>query len=97
MGKIILYGGTFDPVTSEHINVIKNLTLLNGVEKVIVIPNFQPPHKAQTTTSAFFRKEMLEIGLKNISNVEISDFEINGKKAVYSYITVEHLKNFIPT
>ncbi len=96
MGKIILYGGTFDPVTSEHINVIKNLTLLNGVEKVVVIPNFQPPHKAQTTTSAFYRKEMLEISLKNISNVEISYFEISDKKAVYSYITVEHFKNLYP-
>lgn len=96
MEKVILYGGTFDPVTSEHINIIKQLALIEGVKKVIVVPDYQPPHKLNTSTPAFYRKEMLEIALKGVERVEISDFEINQKKAVYSFVTVEHYKKLYP-
>lgn len=96
MKKVIIYGGTFDPVTSEHINIIKQLSLIENVKKVIVVPDYQPPHKLNTSTPAFFRKEMLEIALKGVLNVEISDYEINQQKAVYSFVTVEHYKKLYP-
>lgn len=96
MEKVIIYGGTFDPVTSEHINIIKELAKIDGVKKVIVVPNYQPPHKLNASTPAFYRKEALAIAVSGVDNVEISDFEINQKKAVYSFVTVEHFKSLYP-
>ena len=43
--KIAIFGGTFDPVHVEHINIVKAAKTQLGADKVIVLPAFVPPHK----------------------------------------------------
>lgn len=96
MGKIALYGGTFDPVTNEHVNIINNLIKEEDIDKVIVMPTFQPPHKESTTTSAYHRVEMLKLALGNLEKVEISTYEIEQSRAVYTYETCTYLNGKFP-
>jgi len=90
MEKIAIFGGTFDPVHKEHIEmataVIKELNL----DKLIVMPTFSPPHKTHSeSASATDRYNMLCLAFDGLP-VEISDYEIvNGGKS-YTYKTVEH-------
>ncbi len=89
MEKVVLFGGTFDPVTSEHINIVKAL-LGEGFTKVIVIPTFTPPHKTASKTKAEDRLKMLNLAFGDFCGVEISRYELDLKRVVYSYETVEH-------
>ncbi len=89
MEKVVLFGGTFDPVTSEHINIV-NALLSESFTKVIVIPTYNPPHKSASKTDAKDRLNMLKLAFDGVDGVEISDYELNLKRVVYSYETVEH-------
>lgn len=89
MEKIVLFGGTFDPVTVEHIAVVRSL-LSEGFTKVIIVPTYAPPHKNRSTTKVSDRLNMLKLCFNNFDGVEISDYEINQKRVVYSYETVQY-------
>lgn len=92
MKKIVLFGGSFDPVTIEHINLIKVLSKIADVEKVLVIPTYLPPHKKASGTFYQHKVDMLNLALKDILNVEVSLFEIEQKRVVYSWETIKHFK-----
>lgn len=45
MQKIAVYGGAFDPPHIEHIRIIKAVFEELGVEKVVLLPSYNSPHK----------------------------------------------------
>ena len=92
----MVYGGTFDPVTKEHINIVKHLASEKGVNKVIVVPTFIPPHKPFNGAPAHHRLNMLKLALGGIKNVEISTWEIMQNRACYTYETLERIKADYP-
>lgn len=92
MEKIVIFGGTFDPVTIEHIAVVRSL-LSEGFTKVIIVPTYAPPHKNRSTTKVSDRLNMLKLCFDNLDGVEISDYEINQKRVVYSYETVQYFSS----
>jgi len=96
MEKIVLFGGTFDPITIEHYNIIKALSNLEEVKKVIVVPSYMPPHKKATSTFYQHKIDMLNLALEGLKKVEVSLFEIEKKRVVYSWETVEHFKGIYP-
>lgn len=86
--KIAIFGGSFDPIHNSHLELIKNLR--KRFNKVIVVPGFQTPFKADAkTASASDRLSMLRIALKGISDVIISEYEINRETISYSIDTAK--------
>ena len=71
MQRVAIYPGSFDPVTNGHIDIIeRGLKLFDH----IIVAILHNPAK----TGLFRveeRKEMLEISLKNLSNVEVDTFD----------------------
>ncbi len=92
MEKIGIFGGTFNPVHIEHINVAKCALKELGLNKLIVMPTFMPPHKNDTPAPAEDRIKMLELAFMGEDKIEISDFEIKNQGKSYTYLTVEHFK-----
>ena len=43
--KIAVFGGSFDPVHKEHINLVKSAIVSLALDKLFVMPACQPPHK----------------------------------------------------
>lgn len=43
--RIGLYGGTFDPIHTGHLIVIENAINYMNLDKVIILPSSNPPHK----------------------------------------------------
>ena len=43
--KIGIYGGSFDPVHVGHVNAALTFKEELSLDKIIVIPAYQPPHK----------------------------------------------------
>ena len=91
--KIGIFGGTFNPVHDEHINICKNAIKELGLDKLIIVPTFLPPHKEVISVGEKDRVNMLKIAFADIENAVISDFEFQNKGTSYSFITLEHFKN----
>ena len=96
MSKIAIFGGTFNPVHNEHVTMVTNAILELGLDKVIVVPTFLPPHKNTIPAPASDRLNMLKLAFSEVQKVEISDFEVNKQGKSYSYQTVEHFKEKYP-
>lgn len=96
MKKIVIFGGTFDPVHLEHANAVKALITEFRADKVIIVPTFLPPHKNLVPSSGTDRLNMLKIAFRGEEKAEISDFEINGRGKSYTYITVERFREEYP-
>lgn len=84
----VILGGTFDPVTTAHTDLIRELSARFG--KVIVVPCKVSPFKTGTAAGATERLNMLELALGDIPNAEISTFELERAGTDYTYITVRH-------
>ncbi len=96
MGKIAIYGGTFNPVHNGHIEVVKQVKKQLGCDKIIVVPTHEPPHKTvRDLASNEHRLEMCRIAFES-ENVEVSDFEIANGGESYTYITLEHFRRIYP-
>jgi len=74
MERIVLYGGTFDPIHSAHIEIVKRLS--EKFDKVIVVPTTVRYYKKNKCMFAFdYRYETVKEALKKFKNVEVSDIE----------------------
>jgi nicotinate-nucleotide adenylyltransferase len=93
MKKIILFGGTFDPIHIGHLILAEYAKEFINAEKVIFIPSYKPPHKLNyTPTNWKHRYNMVKLAIKNCKQFEISDFEIKRKDVSYTYIAVDWFK-----
>lgn len=94
MGNTAIFGGTFNPIHSEHIKIIKHLSSLDFIDRILVIPTYIPPHKtAEYLAGEEDRLNMCRIAVEGIKKVCVSDFEIRRQSTSYTYYTVEALKN----
>lgn len=93
MGNTAIFGGTFNPIHSEHIKIINHLAGLDFIDRVLVIPTYIPPHKtAEYLAGEEDRLNMCRIAVEGIEKVRVSDFEIRRQSTSYTYYTVEALK-----
>ena len=93
MKKIGILGGTFDPVHIEHVSLAKSAIEELGLDKILIMPTFLPPHKSLIPANAEDRLNMLKIAFKDVEKAEISDYEIKKEGKSYTYATVEHIKS----
>lgn len=83
----IVFGGSFNPPTIAHFEIIKTLSSLD-YEKVIIVPNGNK-YNLKEMVSFEHREKMLQIMTKDLNNIEISNIEEhNNFKG-----TVETLRN----
>ena len=71
MQRVAIYPGSFDPVTSGHINIVERGIKL--FDKIIVTVLHNSSKKTLFTVEE--RVEMLKSSLKEFSNVEVETFE----------------------
>ena len=95
--KIAVFGGAFDPLHKEHIRIIDNAKNLLGMDRVILLPTYNPPHKEGATASYDERVEMLKIFASTRTFVSVNEIEreLNLEKS-YAYIILGELKKRYP-
>lgn len=90
---IAIFGGTFDPIHIAHENIVKAVSNLNDVKKVLVVPAGNPPHKTDNWVSfASYRLQMTEIAVASLKKVKVSRYEIKRKNKSYTLKTLKHFK-----
>ncbi|MCC7429466.1 nicotinate (nicotinamide) nucleotide adenylyltransferase [bacterium] len=92
--KILLFGGTYNPIHVGHILSANSLYEILKPDKVIFLVSANPPHKK--TVSFETRFEMVRLALKNFPNFEASDLENRLEGVSYTYKTLEELHKIYP-
>jgi nicotinate-nucleotide adenylyltransferase len=78
-----------------HAFVIKEFKDSVDFDKLILIPNGNPPHKEKNVYEQE-KLEMTELALGNIANLTIDDREVQKKAPSYAYLTLQELKKENP-
>ena len=95
--KIAIFGGSFNPVHNEHVNIVRAAISALNLDKVIILPTFITPKKdGKLFVTAQQRLEMCRIAFKEVDRAEVSDYEISRGGVSYSYITCEHFAQKYP-
>ena len=89
--RIALFGGSFDPVTNAHRDIIAKLA--ERFDKVIVMPAAISPFKTNALPSASGeqRVDMLKRACRGIEGVTVSRYELKHEGVSYTVDTIEHL------
>ena len=79
MKKIGIFGGSFSPTHNSHLKISEDCLLEMGLDKIVFLPNANPPHKTVDKFSFDTRVEMLRLALEDNENFEISLVENDPK------------------
>ena len=97
MLKIGIFGGSFNPVHTEHVKIALGAINELNLDKLLVLPTYVSPHKLNASIeSGEDRLNMLKIAFKDYLKVEVSDFEVKSEGISYTYLTLLHFKNLYP-
>lgn len=90
--KIGIYGGAFNPLHAEHMNIARH-ALEEGLDKIVFVPSHLPPHK---TCSVDFdaRVEMLQCAIADCADMEVCPIEGMSDTTHYTYRTLPMLKKW---
>ena len=95
--KIGILGGTFNPVHVGHLILAEEAKEKIGLEKIIFVPTYLPPHKnSSEIASAFDRYEMIKTAIRNNKSLLVSDIEIKRKGKSYTIDTLREFKKKYP-
>ena len=95
--RIGLYGGTFDPIHIGHLIVIENAINQMDLDRVIILPSSNPPHKKhKDKTKADIRVEMVAEAIKDNPQIILSTFESTENVVRYTHDTLEYFTSKLP-
>ena len=96
--KILIFGGTFNPVHNGHIAMCKAAQKVVNPDLTLIIPTYMPPHKAVKghLLSGEERIRLCRLAFDGFDNTEVSDIEIKAEQKSYSVITLTKLHEIYP-
>ncbi len=86
-----MFGGSFDPPHVAHQKIVKTLSALPYIDKVIVVPAHLNPFKSSSLASPMQRLKWCK-ELFAEPNVTVDDSEVKAQKSVYTIDTFRKLK-----
>ncbi len=96
MTKIGIYGGTFDPIHIGHLIIAQQTKEILRLDKIVFLPNGNPPHKNNIHTDEYHRLNMIKLAIEDNKDFIVSEIEINKKDYVYTYDSIRNLKYIYP-
>ena len=93
MKKIIIFGGTFNPIHNAHLRMARHLKRKFKPDKIFFIPCYIPYHKNyQGLVAPKHRLEMARLAIAGIPGVAASDMDIKRGGRTFSIDTIRALK-----
>jgi len=90
--KVAIFGGSFDPPHIGHESIVHEALKQLSIDKCVIVPTFLSPFKKDFFLEPNKRLFLLQKLFKNKKNIDICDFEISKKRAVFSIETVKYLQ-----
>ena len=95
--RIGLLGGTFNPVHGGHILAAEAVADRFGLDKVLLIPSYHPPHKETPDLApAADRLKMIELACAGHPRLIASDIEVKARGKSYSVVTLGKIRRLFP-
>lgn len=95
--RIGIFGGSFDPPHIGHLIIAELAHEQLGLDKVIFVPAYLPPHKVGGhRSSPSHRLRMTKIAVKGNPKFAVSDIEIQRKGISYTVDTLQYFKKQYP-
>ena len=92
--RIAIYGGTFDPVHSGHLEIARRVTQFFGIDEFLFVPARVAPHKLdREVLPALHRYAMLALATSTDSRLCVSTFELDGPGRQYTVDTLYHFRS----
>jgi nicotinate-nucleotide adenylyltransferase len=89
--RIAIYGGTFDPVHSGHLEIARRVSQVFAIDEFLFVPARMAPHKQDRSVSpALHRYAMLALATREDPTLCISSFELEGPGRQYTVDTLAH-------
>lgn len=89
--RVVLLGGTFDPIHNGHIAVADQARELIDADEVWLIPAGIPPHRGATAASADDREAMVRAAAATRPALRVLDLELRRPGPSYTSTTVQEL------
>lgn len=91
--RIAIYGGTFDPVHSGHLEIARKVSQLFAIDKFLFVPARVAPHKTdREVSSSFHRYAMLVVATQTEPRLCVSTFELERPERQYTVDTLSHFR-----
>ena len=90
-----LMGGTFDPIHLGHLDIAQKALDQLGLDRVIFLPDGDPPHKSPRATGAQ-RLRMCELACERRPGFEVSDMELRRLGTTYTVDTLRAIRRERP-
>jgi nicotinate-nucleotide adenylyltransferase len=91
--KLAIFGGTFDPIHSAHLEIARRAAVRFELERILLIPAAHPPHKFAGANAPYAdRVRMAEIACQGEPVLEVSRLE-QGAQRSYSIETIEKVRS----
>ena len=87
--RILLFGGTFDPVHVGHLIVARSVAERRGFDRVLLVPAASPPHKSPARATGAQRLEMLRLAIEGEDLFEICEVELRRAGPSYTIDTLQ--------
>ena len=97
--NIGIYGGTFDPPHVGHVTAARAAMEVLGLDKLVLVPDAQPPHKALPEGGAAPRQryDMAVLATAALGKrAEVSDMELRRSGVSYTADTLAALREQYP-
>lgn len=98
MGRVLIYGGSFNPPHLGHIRSARTTAQALGAEKTLLIPAAVPPHKTLPAGSptAAERLEMTRLAAEELEAAQALDIELAREGKSYTSDTLRALRTKYP-
>lgn len=98
MEKVLLFGGSFDPIHLGHLIGARFAAETLAVDRVYLIPSLSPPHKQSVKLAAATdRLEMCRLAVAGDPRFGVSDWETCQPGPNYTLLTVRHFQEELGT
>lgn len=98
MRKILVYSGSFNPITHAHIKIALETMGKLKMDKLVIVPVADSYKYKKGMAKAKDRMKMVELTIEELGLdcVEVCDFEISHPEKAYTINTLAYIKTLYP-
>jgi nicotinate-nucleotide adenylyltransferase len=97
VASVGVFGGTFDPIHIGHLAAAEDAAWRLGLDRVLFVPNRQPPHKEGRYVSRVEdRVAMVELAVADNPRFEVSRIELEREGPSYTLDTLREMRRRLP-
>ena len=89
--RLGVFGGSFNPIHNGHLQIAKAALVHHRLQRVLLLPARQPPHKTEDLAPAEHRLAMTRLACEGEPGLEACDLELSGEGPNYTADTLEEL------